>query len=614
MTIEALLPLTLSATPPVITPVALAELFSADEAPKELKLKVRKSDDTEGLPTLEASIRAHGVIVPLVVKEHQDRLYVSAGNRRLQILRKLFSGVPGVLVQTINSDDINGDPREIAMATNVALPPHPVDRYEIISELIREGMNHEDAKQRFGMTDKQFAQTMRLGTMHPELRDLWRSGLITGDVVKALALTDDQTLQLKTFKTELKSADSSRDVRAHEIRRKIIGDKQMDSGRLVAFVGESEVLKAKIKFEPDLFGANHHKVTDLKGLQRLAGDKVNAACSELIEQGWSWAAPKSPDDYLFTTINPEEERGPNEVQAARLAEIERELAHLEGDDDEANVLNEEGEAIEAAAEASGYSAKQRAESGCFVSVGRHGHLEIVYGKVKPADRRRAEAASPKPASSTPKKTGPASDVRTAALAGKVSEWLTTAAGAAIVRQPDLANAALITGFMAGGPVDINRVTPGKKIDFAANLAGNIKGSPENRKMLLAQICAQAIDLFSNNPDAPPLKDPDNAALCNAIDAKAMNKALREAFDAKEYFNGIDKEWIGQAVFEAMGQDHAAKVARMKRGEAAVFAAGNVPKTGWLPPWMRTAHYDGPAAKAKPKAVKKAAKKPAAKKK
>lgn len=603
------LPITLTKTAPTISLVGLADLFSADEAPKEMNLKVRKSDDSEGLPTLEASIRAHGVIVPLVVKEHQERLYVSAGNRRLKILRKLYSGVPGVLVQTVNSDSIDGDPREIAMATNVSLPPHPVDRFEIISELIREGMDHEDAKQRFGMTDRQFDQTMRLGTMHPELRDLWRAGSINGDVVKALALTGDQALQLKIWKAELKDVDGNpRDVQAHQIRRKIVGDKQMESGRLIAFVGEREVQKAKIKFEPDLFGAHHHKVADMKGLQRLAGDKIHAACSQLIEQGWAWAVPaeSAPDRYMNTTINPEEDRGPNEAQAARLAEIDRELAHLDGDDDEASVLTEEAEAIEVAARATGYSAKQREQAGCYVSVGRYGHLEIEYGKVKPTDRRRAEAASPKASPATPKKSGPSTDVKSAALAQKISEWMTAAAAAAIVRQPDLAVSALITGFMAGGPVDIGQVSPGKKVDFAANLATNIKGTPENRKMLLAQICAQAIDLVTYNTEAPPLKNPDRAALCNAIDGKRMNEELRKAFNPKEYFNGIDKEWIGQAVFEAMGQEHAAKVAKMKRGEAAVFAAGNVPKTGWLPPWMRTAHYDGPAGKAKPKAAKKAA--------
>lgn len=50
---------------------------------------------------------------------------------------------------------------------------------------------------------------------------------------------------------------------------------------------------------------------------------------------------------------------------------------------------------------------------------------------------------------------------------------------------------------------------------------------------------------------------------------------------------------------------------MKKAELVKFAVANVPVTRWLPPELRTAHYDGPATRSALKAVAaKSKKKPA----
>ena len=96
-----------------------------------------------------------------------------------------------------------------------------------------------------------------------------------------------------------------------------------------------------------------------------------------------------------------------------------------------------------------------------------------------------------------------------------------------------------------------------------------------------------------------------SAVASAINGKALTAALRETFDAKDYFNSVSRATIVEAVREAMGDQHASAVAKMDKAGAIKFALANLPKTKWLPKQLRVAGYDGPA--------KKAAKKPAAKK-
>jgi ParB family chromosome partitioning protein len=93
----------------------------------------------------------------------------------------------------------------------------------------------------------------------------------------------------------------------------------------------------------------------------------------------------------------------------------------------------------------------------------------------------------------------------------------------------------------------------------------------------------------------------------------LNNAIAEAFDAKGYFESVNLQACVDAVRASIGTEHAAKVAKMKKSDAAKFAAANVPGTGWLPKQLRTVHYKGPVEAApeaakkgkKPKPVKKA---------
>lgn len=127
---------------------------------------------------------------------------------------------------------------------------------------------------------------------------------------------------------------------------------------------------------------------------------------------------------------------------------------------------------------------------------------------------------------------------------------------------------------------------------------------DDRATLLANIVAGQItpDRYNYMPSQVREK---LGAIRDSITTKVMNDALRKRFDTKRYFSSAPKNLVIKAIAEVMGPEHAKKLAGGTKAAAWKFALANLPKTNWLPPELRAAHYDGPAAKA-------AAKKPKAK--
>jgi ParB family chromosome partitioning protein len=215
----------------------------------------------------------------------------------------------------------------------------------------------------------------------------------------------------------------------------------------------------------------------------------------------------------------------------------------------------------------------------------------------PVRRQKARKGKPKPAT----------DLVSNALTQRLSEQLTAAAAKAIAKQPaEIVLAALLAGFASGETVrveerglsSVQTRQMGRSASFESVFETQRKKTLREQHVALAQVAAAALDFQVQRSDDLPLKNKGVAALCSAIDGKAINAAIRESFDAADYFGAVGRSMIARIVTEAMGADHARKVAAMKKPEATKFAIANVTKTGWLPMQLRTSHYDGPAAKAK----------------
>lgn len=598
---------------------AINTLYLAGEAPPEAKLVVR--DVSRGSPMtdaeLKASIYAKGIIQPLIWKNFRGKDYVIAGNRRLHFLREIFADALASPVQTQNVDDFGGDWREVAIDTNLSLPPHLVERYELIVAIAQDmKLQPADVQARFGMTSRQYGQVMALGGMSPQIRQLWKDGEIDARTAQAFTLEPDPKEQDKIFAAVKKSAWQGR-VDADSVQRKIIPQNSREAGSLVSFVGVEACRKAKILKQEDLFASNHI-VTDTKVLNKLVGDRLAAKCDDLVKGGWAWAVPESKivgNRYDYGTIEPTKKPEATPAEEARIAElstmmrddVERTVEDFEAIEDELELLQE-------TVKERGFGPAQRAKSGCFLKIKNDGTLVIEYGRVKPSEKKSVAATERTAVKKAKSKPGEA--LLTNALATRLSEQLEKALSASLHASPHVAAAALIAGFASSGTIiDVNIGSSGydSKGDstFAQVFEGARKGTTQSQIVMLTKIAAEALSIAVGSATAKaPIDSPALQALVAALNPKVVNEAIAEAFDAKDYFAGVNAQASVDAVRCSMGDEHAAKVAKMKKAEAAKFAAANVPAKGWLPKELRTVHYAGPVEKS---AAKKPAKTKAAKK-
>jgi ParB family chromosome partitioning protein len=510
---------------PSVSMLPLSSLKPASEAPKEMGLQVRKGGDTEGLPTLEASVRVHGIIVPLVVRLSAGHVYVVAGNRRLKVLKQIHGDID-VMVPVVEAGDFDGDTREIAMATNVALPPHPVDRYEVIAQLVAEGMTPVDAMQRFGMSERQYAQTMKLGQLTPMIRDAWREGKITGETAQAFTLAGSEQEQEKIYQRVLKDSWDKK-VSAHEVRRRLIPESQREVGALVEFVGVEACEKLSLLKQRDWFSTGHI-VADVKGLKKVASEKLDMVQDSLIRDGWKFAEMRDAiqNSYAYGRETPDK--------------------------------------------MGAFTKAQKERSGCFLRIGEDGKLEIDFGRIEP---RKAEKAKGK--------AKPKGAEKAEALRQRLQDQLRAAGADALKFDHAVAVSAMIAAFASGGDVlavTVGRPMEKKPLAFKDTFETALKASPEQRAMMLGQIAAHALDPCD-------IEDKGVAALFTAM--KESGKHVVAHFDAKDYFESVPLALIVAAVKEVIA-GQAPIVAKMKKADAVKFAVENL--KGWLPKELRTAHY------------------------
>ena len=610
--------------PAPISMVPLNSLHLAIEAPKGITLTVR--DSSSGSPLtdaeLKASIYTNGLIQPLIFKKHEGMNYVIAGNRRLKALREIFAGAEdSKLAQKIQVQDVadfEGDWREIAMDTNLSLPPHIVERYELIVQLAKDlKQSPEETCRRYGMSDQQYRRVMALGKMSPTVREAWRSGEIDAKTAQAFTLEHDPKEQDRIFGL-CKKQDHLGRVEAHHVRNRIIPENQRDAGRLVAFLGLEVCKKAKIVKQEDLFSTDHI-VTDLKAVKKMATAKLTERCEQLVaDGGWSWALLEDnvENRYTYGTLQPVNKVQATADEASRLDELKIAIQRVNsGEAPEAGVddLYEEQEKIEEAIKARGFSAGQKLKSGCFLKITHDGSLSIEYGKVKPEARRSVEASDRRAsspatkASEKAKKTGEV--VLTNALVERLSEQLQKAGAEVLKKEHTVATAAVIAAIASGGHIlDIHVGGPGakKSSSFSDVFKEALKSTPQQREAMFGQIAAQALSIVVHNAIGKmPLDDEGTADLFEAMNGTRVVAAISDQFDAKDYFASVSMDAIVSAVRCSMGDDHADKVAKMKKPDAAKFAVSNVPPTKWLPKQLRTAWYTGPEEEAKTAAKPKA---------
>jgi ParB/RepB/Spo0J family partition protein len=171
----------------VLITVPLSKLAAGRRNPRRVKL------ERDAHRRLVASIRAHGLLAPLVIQpddKNAGAFRVIAGNRRLAALREAYKDaakppkVPCVLRAV---DDQTAD--ALALAENfVREPMHPLDEAEAFARLAREeakGVRSIAAE--FGVSEPYVRQRMKLATLADPVKAAYRQGGIDTGTAEAFA-------------------------------------------------------------------------------------------------------------------------------------------------------------------------------------------------------------------------------------------------------------------------------------------------------------------------------------------------------------------------------------------------------------------------------------------
>lgn len=545
---------------------------------------VRHTEDRAPDEGLLASIKAKGLIVPLTVRKNGAGYYVTDGGKRLAALHILARD--GEIDKTkpipcVVRDDDAAAAADTSLTLNfIREGMHPVDIYEAFGKLRTGGKSTEDIAKEYALPIPTVRQYLALGTLSPKVREGWKAGEFGDDddrddpqdIAQLFTLAGDHAAQDAIYE---KLKKQKRLTIEWQVKDAIVGNSN-EGGKLVSFVGAEAYKAAGGKMREDLFG-NDHVIEDLPIAKKLADEKLLAECQKAIGLGWSWAEPLSA---LPKGCEHSWQRAYDSVEQ--------------------------------------FPKTKRKDWGLAFHIDREGKLD-EYIMQKPEQKKAADKAAKTKATNKAEASGEPKEVSiSAALCGRISQQVTTAAEQVLALDDHLGLAVLVAAMTSGdGPACINHNRANDDGEFAEQLALARKKPLNQLTRILAGLAASSLDLGGQVQHVLPLAEDrdEDRALLEALDPKKLNAALRASFDAADYFASVTAQACKDAI--ALCDPKQPITGKEKKSELAKLAAELVKKSnaggkaGYLPPEMRTSKYDGPAQKAaKPAAKAKPAKKKA----
>lgn len=567
-------------------------------SPRNLR-KTGKIDVTD----LAASIRAHGLLQNLTVTAvfgaDETTYAVEAGGRRLRALQQLAAEGAIASDWPVPCKVIGGDAAEEAGLTeNVSRQDmHPADEFEAFSRLIEDRATVGEVAARFGKTERYVQQRMKLANVSPTILAEYRAGNATLEQLMALAITDDQKLQLRVWNAGKSIWHRDPDnLRATIVEGEFAADSQLGK-----FVGVAAYEKAGGKVRRDLFGKESDSyLVDSELVQRLAVEKLERTAEKIRKEGWAWVEARVKFDW-------------NEKQKFGEAPRVRDGSKVK------------------------FADEVKHHAGVVVHLGYNGQAEIERGLIRPEDRKAAQAATKKEITGGAKARSErkpddlsfASVQRLQAEAGQI-------VAAHLVRNPDTA-IALLTAELAERAfydswdlsrtwVHISRVPSGR---MPGNISRSVQSTPaavdlgeeektwraklpkkrgEARAWILAQdaktvrellayLVAREVDVVDLAPDTKQ-GVPDLAAAVNVNLAPSWKPTTA-------WLSEVPKRVVLAMLKEAGAS--AIDLGKLEKQPKAKFVAEALPlfPVGWLPKPLRASKAAAPKRPRKPRKAEEA---------
>lgn len=580
---------------------------------------VRKVRDPETIPVLAATIvSAGGLLNPLVVVPEKSpggkgaQFGVVAGGRRLAALQYLAERKAIRVNEPVACRVISPDAAvDISLTENVTQEVmHPADQLEAFKKLQDEG--------------KTIGQSQ----------------------LQALALTDSHDEQRSAW-----SALPAYSRSAYQIAQMLTAEEIAGTSGLARLVGVEAYRSAGGALRTDLFAEDGGVFfQDAVLLNKLAGEKLEAAAQALRDDGWRWAEGRMSFQYheraAYSTLTAkrreptaDEQASLDDVQAQRdglrqiLDGLERLNGYDEGTDEEGHWTPEQEEqherlasqweALDELLEAmtdclSEWSAEQKAASGAVVYFNGNGDVLVTEGLVRAEDRARVAASGSGQVSeavAAPKKRPEYS----AGLCQNLTAHRTAAVAAALTESSKVALAALLMTIIIADAepwqVSLLAVRFNSNVHGIAKAATEFDGSKaglllDRADARLGDFATEAGALFAQLMvmDLPALVEllavfvgraygvvsgdatPAGAHVTDLPkvieDGLGLNMVDWWSPTAERFLAHVPKAKMVEAVTEACGAAVAHPIGKLKKDEAVAAAATALESRGWLPSTLR----------------------------
>jgi ParB family chromosome partitioning protein len=187
----------------------------------------RRDFDADELAGLQESIRAHGILQPLVVRSLGDRFQLIAGERRLRAAQSI--GMTEVPVHIVDFND--QEVLEAALVENIQRSDlNPIEKAQGFKDYLdRFGMTQDSLASQLGLDRSTISNLVNLLDLPAEVQDAVRLGQISLGHAKALKGLDDGQKQIALCQEIIARGHSVRAVEAIIRSQKAGGDRSADT-------------------------------------------------------------------------------------------------------------------------------------------------------------------------------------------------------------------------------------------------------------------------------------------------------------------------------------------------------------------------------------------------
>jgi ParB family chromosome partitioning protein len=244
-------------------------------------VNMRHGKKAPDVSDLLPSVRARGVLVPLLVRADGTAFEVVAGRRRYfaaKIVVKERGKIAPLPCGVLAPGDDAGA-LEASMIENLhRLDPDPMSQYESFARLTKEGRSVADIAATFGLKESQVTQRLAIGDLSPQVRDLYRAEEIDADTMQALTLASKAQQQewLKLYEDAGSHAPRGRDV-----KRWLFGGESVPTQ---AAIFPLDQYKGEIV--TDLFGGDGY-FADTAQFWELQNKAIAEARERFLAKGWT---------------------------------------------------------------------------------------------------------------------------------------------------------------------------------------------------------------------------------------------------------------------------------------------------------------------------------------